>query len=389
MKRWALWLMTVLLAGLVGCAAKPLVPTTSAQVLFNDGAFAPTTERIDANAVFELTPEMVAYYDNVIEPMQRRQGMQRGLIDALYTSDRLKLRYDNEYTRGAAQAFEARAGNCMSLVIMTAAFAKHAGMPVRYQSVYVDPTWGRRGDLYFTFGHVNVSLGRLLTRTLGADFGRSDWLTIDFLPQSDLRGQRFELVDEPTLVAMYFNNRAAEAMAANRLDEAYWYARAAIQQDPQLLIAYNTLGVVYRRHGNIDDSERVLRFALALEPRNTNVLGNLAQLLADRGQHEESQQLLATLAKLQPDPPFKYFNEGLEAMRRADYRAARTAFERELRRDPDYHEFHFWLALAHLHLGDTSKARKHLAIAAENSGTREDQARYSSKLAKLKAAAVH
>ncbi|WP_284616484.1 tetratricopeptide repeat protein [Aquabacterium humicola] len=386
MRRWVLWLMTVLLAA---CAAKPVVPTTSTQVLFNDGAFAPPAERIDPASVFEMTPAMREYYDQVVEPMQRRQGMQRGLIEALYTSDRLKLRYDNEFTRGAAQAFEARAGNCMSLVIMTAAFAKHAGMPVRYQSVFVDPTWGRRGDLYFTFGHVNVSLGRLLTRMPGADFGRPDWLTIDFLPQADLRGQRFELVDEETLVAMYFNNRAAEAMAANRLDEAYWYARAAIRQDPQLLIAYNTLGVVYRRHGNIDDSERVLRFALALEPRNTNVMGNLAQLLADRGQHEESQQLLATLAKLQPDPPFKHFNEGLEAMRRADYRAARSAFERELRRDPDYHEFHFWLALAHLHLGDAAQARKHLAIAAENSGTREDQMRYSAKLSKLKAAAVH
>src|SRR6185503_17540088 len=107
--------------------------------------------------------------------------------------------------------------------------------------------------------------------------------TIDFLPSAELRGQRSEQVEENTLVAMYMNNKAAEALAANRLDDAYWWARAAVQQDRQLLIAYNTLGVIYRRHGELDDAERVLRFALALEPRSTNVLGNLAQLINDRG----------------------------------------------------------------------------------------------------------
>ncbi|NRF67950.1 tetratricopeptide repeat protein [Aquincola sp. S2] len=386
MGRWALWLLAALLAA---CASKPVVPLPSPRMLFNDALFAAPTERIDAAAIFRLTPAMQAYFDDVIAPMQHRRGMQRGLIDALYSSDKLMLRYDNDFTRSASQAFEARAGNCLSLVIMTAAFARHAEMPVRYHSVHVDPTWGRRGDLYFNFGHVNVSLGRGPMRSAGVEFNGNDWLTIDFLPQADLRGQRYELIEERTLLAMYFNNRAAEALAAGKVDDAYWWSRAAIENDPQLLIAYNTLGVVYRRHGKLDDSERVLRFAHALEPRNTNVLGNLAQLLAERGQREESAALLAMLERLQPDPPFKYFNEGLAAMQRGDYRAARNLFERELARDPDYHEFHFWLALAHLQLGDTWKARKHLAAAAENSGSLEEQARYSAKLEKLKAAAVH
>src|SRR6185369_2810723 len=153
-----------------------------------------------------------------IVPLQRRRGLQRGLIDALYTNGQLKLRYDDEFTRNAAEAFEARAGNCMSLVVMTSAFAKRAGMPVRFQSVQIDPSWGRRGDLYVTFGHVNVSLGRALVGAPG-EIGRPDWLTIDFLPSSELRGQRAEMVDEETLVAMYMNNKAAEALAANRLDD--------------------------------------------------------------------------------------------------------------------------------------------------------------------------
>jgi transglutaminase-like putative cysteine protease len=86
------------------------------------------------------------------------RGYQQGFIDALYTKGKLKLEYESAVTRNAAEAFDARAGNCLSLVIMTAALAKELGFPVRYQRVYVDDTWGRSGDFYFS-GHVNLSLG--------------------------------------------------------------------------------------------------------------------------------------------------------------------------------------------------------------------------------------
>jgi Tfp pilus assembly protein PilF len=384
MRRWALWFLAILVAVLgAACTTRPVVPDTQA-ALFNDAAFQPAGVPIAAADVFRMTPAMRDYFDREVAPTQLKRGVQRGLIDALYAREQLKLRYDNEYTRTAAEAFEARAGNCLSLVVMTAAFAKHAGMPVRYQSVSVDPSYGRRGNLFFSIGHVNVSLGRYLSVS-SADARSSDWLTIDFLPQADTGRQRFATVEEPTLVAMFMNNKAAEALGAGRLDDAYWWARAAIEQDRQLLIAYNTLGVVYRRHGDLDDAERVLRFALTLEPDNTNVLGNLAHLLADRGRTDEAQQLQLRLARLQPDPPFKYFDLGMEAMRRAEWASARDHFQREIDRDPDYHEFHFWIAQAYLRLGDAGRARKHLAAAIENSGTLDQQAGYSAKLQKLKA----
>jgi len=61
-------------------------------------------------------------------------------------------------------------------------------------------------------------------------------------------------------------------------------------------------------------------------------------------------------------------------------------FEREAERDPYYHEFHFWLAAACLRLGETEMARKHMALALENSPTRGDHDIYAAKLARIKAA---
>ena len=192
-------------------------------------------------------------------------------------------------------------------------------------------------------------------------------------------------LSEATVVAMFMNNRSAEALAAGRLDDAYWWVRAAIVQDPRFLSAYNTLGVVYKKHGALRNSERVLEEVLAREPANLNAMTNLALVYVDEGRDREADVLSERIDALQPYPPFHFFNLGMEAMQAGDFRAAKAMFQREVGRDPYYHEFHFWLAAACLRLGETDLARKHMALAVEYSPTRSDHDVYAAKLARLKA----
>ena len=74
------------------------------------------------------------------------QGAQAGLVDALYRRAQLKLEYDAATTKTAAEAFDARSGNCLSLVLMTAALAHELQLPVRYQSAYMEEAWSRNGN---------------------------------------------------------------------------------------------------------------------------------------------------------------------------------------------------------------------------------------------------
>ena len=194
-------------------------------------------------------------------------------------------------------------------------------------------------------------------------------------------------LSEARVVAMFFNNRAAEAFAAGRVDDAYWWARAAIEQDPAFLSSYNTLGVVYKKKGAYAKAERVLQDVLAREPRNVNAMTNLALVYNDSGREREAEALSDRIDALQPTPPFHWFDLGIEAMKAGDYRTAKAMFLREVDRDPHYHEFHFWLAAAALRLDDTEMARKHMALAVEYSPTRTDHDLYTAKLARLKALA--
>jgi hypothetical protein len=374
----------VVLLLLHGCAsAPPAVAPDNAY--FRDELFAPASDRIDANDVFAMTPEMRRYLKREIGRQLEGKGWHRGLVDALYNDGQLKLQYDSDMTRTAAQAFEARSGNCLSLVIMTAAFARELGLAVHFKRVFSDDAWSRVGELQVASTHVNVTLVstkhdvRIIAR-------ERDWdqLTIDFMPTARGRIYRGYAISEATVVAMFMNNRAAESIAQGRVDDAYWWARAAIVQDPGFVAAYNTLGVVYHRKGRLAEAQRVLAYVLEREADNTFALSNQVLVLQGLGRQPEAAVLAERLAKLEPHPPFFFFDRGREAMKAGDYAAARDLFTREVQRDAEYHEFHFWLAAAHIALGEAVPARKHLEIALRNSTTRTDRDIYAAKLDRMR-----
>ena len=374
--RLAVLLVLSLMLG--ACATAPISPRTD---LFDDTAFVPPSEPMKAGDVFALSPEMRQFLDANIRSGAMSHRPREALLEALKADGKLKLEYDAEMTRNGAQAFAVRSGNCLSLVLMTAAFAKALDLAVRYQDVLIEETWMRDGHTYFSVGHVNVTL---IDRQMSHGAGET---TIDFLPPRDVSKQRTHLIGEQTVVAMYLNNRAVESLVRGQLDDAYWYAREAILQEPRFLTAYNTLGAVYERRGLSANAEKLFEHVIALEPRNVNVISNLVAALNDQGRTDEARSWTRIMKERDPDPPFSFFSRGLEAMGAGDYARARDLFAKEVARAPYYHEFHYWLARAYVGLGEYAEARKHVQIAMENTTTRRDHDIYAAKFAWLSARA--
>ena len=367
-------------------AARPLPPEFG---LLADERFPPPSVRVDAGDIFALDAAMKAYLREQVEPKVAVKGRQHALIGALYTKNELKLTYDSTLTRSASQAFEDRAGNCLSLVIMTAAFAKALDLEVNYNRVLVDEAIGREGDIYLAIGHINLTLGPRTGNTMksrfqaGTRYIEPERMTVDFLRPEDMRTVRTLPLEEATVVAMYLNNRAVEALALGSVVDAYWWAREAVLNDHDCRPAVNTLGVVYERHRDAAEAERTLRHVLARDAGNTLAMSNLVSVLAETGRIDESRALAAKLVKLDPEPPFSWFLRGREALRAGDLETAKDAFAREVARAPDFHEFHFWLAMAHFGLREDAAAHAELERAVETSTTPRDRDRYASKLAAL------
>ncbi|WP_083411648.1 tetratricopeptide repeat protein [Janthinobacterium sp. 1_2014MBL_MicDiv] len=376
----------LLCAALAACATPPAAPPPPD--LFNDASFAAPTAKIDPQQAFAVSEAMRRYVRVDIAREARGKNPRRALANALYNKAGLQLEYDAAMTRTAAQTFDERSGNCLSLVLMTATLAKEMGLEVHYQAVLGEDSWSRSGDMYFVAGHVNLVLGRKLAQNSDS-YDADAELLIDFLPAQDLTGQRTRTISESTILAMYLNNRAAETMANGELDQAYWFARAAILQDPTFAGAFNTLGIIQLRHGDMEPARRTLAYALERSPASTVLLSNLAQALDNLGRTDEAQLMRRKLLALQPEPPFHFFSLGQIAMKNADYQEAARLFQREIARDPYYHEFHFWLAQAYARMGQLAQAGRQLELAMDNSTTRGDHGLYAAKLQRLRAATTH
>jgi tetratricopeptide (TPR) repeat protein len=382
------WPGAVLGLLLSACSTLPSPPRPAPPALLHDARYPSATVPADRDAVFELSPAMRAYASAELSAAARLRDPRQALLDALYSQDKLRLRYDAGPTRNAAQAFEARAGNCLSLVIMTAAFARYLGVPVSYQSVQVDDTYSRSGGLMLVSHHVNLVLGWRTPRGVLTGSQNED-MTVDFLPRDELRGQRTQPLGEHTVLAMYFNNRAAEALADGHASETYAWTREALRQDPAFLPAVNTLAVLYMRDGHLAEAQAALQHVLDQAPLSTSTLSNLALLLDRRGDTAQALAVRQRLARLQPDSPYLLFDQGEQAMARGEYAQAREFFRRELRRQPDQPDVLFAAALAEWRLGAAQHAIELLQEAVANSRSASARDLYAGKLAWLREHSSH
>ena len=377
-------LALLLCLALAACADAPLPPqATGTTPLLADAAFGPPSERMEVADVFQVSPEMRAYLDTRVAELADERGEARGLVESLFTDRRVKVDYDAEFTRTAAQAFAAHAGNCLSLAIVTGAMAKALGLDVRYQAVETSEHWEREGDLLELVGHVNVTVGPQPAPAQMWTPDRDRW-TVDFMADRDLRRLEAEPISEARVAAMFMNNRAAESLAHQRVDDAYWWVHRGIEADPTFASLYNTLGVTYWRKGMLHQAETAFRYALSKSSHSAEAWNNLARVLrrdgqvalADQIEQQHPQTTAATLVAA--------VDGGIKANADGDYARALGLFRRALRTSADNHQLHYLMAVTYLNLGDREGALQELRQAADDSVTARQRSIYTSKAELLK-----
>ena len=167
-------------------------------------------------------------------------------------------------------------------------------------------------------------------------------------------------------------NRAIRAHASGNLEEARYFYKKTLKEDPQNATALGWLGTIEAQHKNYDVAKDLLLKALAQEKNNKNFLLNYANLLFEKRQfwdavkyyqkairqqpndsfcfanlaacyNEQSQPLLGLWAadqsiQLKPDYAEAWSNRGNALHDLKRYEEALASFERALELKPDYAE---------------------------------------------------
>jgi len=308
-----------------------------------------------AREALALSPAMEDLVRRTLEPMAARVGGPEALYSVLYERGRIGVEYSSDYTRNAAEAFEARKGNCLSLALMTAAFAKRLGIRVHYQLVRTPEAWSRGDRLSFQIRHVNVTLAQNAVDGFLRGSPFSQGLTVDFVPIEFKNRQALRELDESAVIAMYLNNLASEALDVAQYDRAYHLARQALLTDPTLPESYNTLAVVLSSRNQQAKAEAALRRSLALAPDSVAAMGNLIAML-DEARSPEANLWRSRLRELQPSPPFADFDQGRVALAAGDASKALALFQRQRERtglDPRLQQY---IAASYQRLGRDDEA---------------------------------
>jgi tetratricopeptide (TPR) repeat protein len=372
---------------LTACATAPLPPIKAGDI-FQDQLFTPPAQAIhaeDALAISEPMRDFAMFKlgSNMGHVDSKDRRME--LVDALYHKGGLMLEYYSDQTRTAAEAFDAKSGNCLSLVLLTAAFAKELRLPYHYQVVVGATDWSQSDNFFMAIGHVNIVLDEL-----APEFERRTWnanaIIIDFLTPEKAAMLKTEEVEENTVLAMYLNNRAVENLMQGKVNVAYWWAKAALQEDTRFYNAYLTLAIIYRTVHHPELAEMVLEKVAEYDQNDANLLTDQELVLKDLGRDAEAKDVAQRLAILEQDKPWSLYFRAQTEFNAGHYDNAKRLYQQEIKRDPEHHEFEYGLALTYLKLKDTQNAVIHLERAIELCTTTHPRDLYQLELDRIKSA---
>ena len=197
-----------------------------------------------------------------------------------------------------------------------------------------------------------------------------------------------KLLAKKTMVAMYYNNKGAEALVRAEYDEAYAYFKAATKMDPEYFSAWGNLGVLYKINHHYDLAINTYMYALELGPEDLTSLENLALLFDKLDRKDEAAIIANKLHNKRLSNPHYHALLASEAKYRNEYNSAIRHLKDAIKLESKFHEFHFDLAQLYLHTEQLNLAKSSMKKALKLNQDIHTEREYNRKLNFLNQASV-
>ena len=365
------------------CKSTDTKTADAAPILLNDRLF-PSYSLFSvetAEEIFFLDEDAQRFAEKAVYDKSISQKNVKGLVKAIFDHAEQGMLYRNSANTTANVTFHNRAANCLSLSIMTYALAEHVGLNATFYEVDIPEYWTRREGYSLLNGHINLRV-QLPEDPNVVSIGGS-FADVDFDPQT-LRSYFPRIaVSEEKVIAMFYNNKGADALVANSYTKAYSYFRAAATIAPELAQSWVNLGVLYRMADAYEQAEAAYKHALSLNSENLTAWENLSILYRYQDRFEEAKAINQMVDTKRQSNPFYHYILGEQAFDNEEYEAAISYYLKGLKLDNTRHEILFGLAKTYFESGDITNAEQYLSRAIKHANNRQDKSRYQSKLSAL------
>ncbi|MCC5826949.1 hypothetical protein [Alkalimonas sp.] len=287
-------------------------------------------------------------------------------------------------TLKATDSLQGETGNCLSLAILTTAYARLIDVDVDYQLVYSVPVYELIDDTLYVSSHIRSRVSSPLEHnreTNQISYSRS---FIDYFPSA--RRQRGQYISEQHFISMFYQNVAAELLKQNDDEAAFSYLMKALQIAPDNVAALNALAVLHRRKQDFLTAEKLYRFILDYYPVNLNAMINFREMLTLQGRHKEAYALNETISQINDPNPYEWIFLADEAIQHGQLARAERYLERAQHLAPYLDEIYFRYAHIDYQRGRTTSAEQHLFTAHQFARSVDRRQLYKAKLGALHAA---
>ncbi len=328
--------------------------------------------------VFELSDEALTYLDtniNIYEDPHERIDV---LVEDLFTQTDLKLLYVSDANTTAAKTFETKSANCLSMSIMAYSLAKEADLEVQFQEVKIPEYWTNREGFSLLNGHINLRMAPPLEGNV-IYFNRAG-ITVDFDPLSAKGRFNNISITKSKVLAMYYNNKGADAFLRKSYDEAYAYFKASAITSPNFDDVWVNLGYLYKVRGDLNAAQETYKHALSINDNNYTGWENLAILLEGIGEKRAAQDIKLKVERKRFENPYYHLMLGDQEFNQGNWRDAIKYYQKAIKLDDRPHEFYFGLAKTYYKLGDIKRSTEYLRRAKRSSYLEQDKELYQGKL---------
>lgn len=334
--------------------------------------------KIESEAeVFALNQKMRSFVDSQVLRVDDPTIRIRNLIKGIFDHSHMNLLYDTSANTTAAQTFDNRIANCLSMSIMTYAMADYANMDVTFQDVDIPEFWTRNQGFSVLNGHINLKI--LPRDQQNVFYFRKGGVVVDFDPQDYRFSFPAREITKKQVLAMFYNNKAADFLVDEDYPGTYAYLRASIKAAPGLSETWVNLGVLYRLNGELQRAEQAYKQAIALNASLT-AQENLAYLYNLTGRQEMAEEILTRIERRRLNNPYYHYLLAEQQFEQSHWQRAIEHYRKALLLDSNKHEFYYGLAKAYYQLGDLAATERYLKMAKRRSLFDQDEQRYQTKL---------
>lgn len=315
--------------------------------------------------VMALPPELRARLQHEVnEPGGSGRARLTRLGRFLFRKSGLGMEYAVDATYTVEEAYRTRKANCLTFTLLTVALARELGLQAYGQELADVVAWRADDNIVYGFNHVNAGI-----TVEGSRF------TLDVARDLVLARDPPKRISDEHLLALYYNNRAAELLVGATPATADPYMAMALQLAPRYASAWANAGVLQLRHGDLQAAERDYLKALAFDPDSASALVNLISLYRDNGDEARRVIYARRLEKIRSKDPYFEFVQAEDKEQQGDYAGALQHYHRAIRLYDGDPRFYSGLAHAYQQLGEQRQAQRALDRAAtlnRSSATRRD-----------------